>query len=103
MTDSSRPLRDLLIRTLGWQEAHVGFDKALGGIPAERRAERPAGFEHSVWHLLEHMRLAQRDLLDFSVNAAYTHTLTWPDEYWPGDEAPTDVAWNASLDDFKAD
>jgi len=98
------PLREQLVRLLDWQEAHVGFDKAIDGLPAERRGALAPGFEHSVWQLLEHMRLAQKDILDFCVNAKYVHSLKWPDDYWPGNPAPPDAnAWERSIAEFKAD
>jgi hypothetical protein len=103
MTDFALPVREHLIRALEWEEAHVGFRKAIEGIPAARRGDRPAGFDHSPWELLEHMRLAQKDLLEFGVNPAYKHTLTWPDDYWPTDRMPSDAAWNASVAAFEAD
>ena len=104
MSDLLDPLRNQLVSILNWEEAHVGFDHALEGIPADRRGALAAGFEHSVWQLLEHMRLAQKDLLDFCVHAHYVHALTWPDDYWPKDPAPPDdSAWDASIADFKAD
>lgn len=89
--------RDHLVRLLDWEEAHVGFDKAIDGIPADKRGARPAGFEHSPWQLLEHMRLAQDDILDFCVNAHYTHNLKWPDDYWPAPTPPSDAAWKQSI------
>jgi len=103
MTNIPTPLREHLIRALEWEDAHVDFRKAIEGIPAERRGERPAGFDHSPWDLLEHMRRAQQDLLEFCVNAGYSHTLTWPDDYWPADRSPSDAAWNASIAAFEAD
>jgi uncharacterized damage-inducible protein DinB len=103
MKESSDPLRAQLVRILDWEEAHVGFDKATDGIPADRRGAQAAGFEHSPWQLLEHMRLAQKDILDFCVNARYVHALKWPDDYWPRPEPPHARAWNESIDDFKAD
>jgi hypothetical protein len=93
-------LRDQLVRLLDWEEAHVGFDKAVDGIPPSERAARPPGFQHSPWQLLEHMRLAQDDILDFCVNAHYRHDLTWPDDYWPGPTPPDDAAWAASVASF---
>lgn len=95
-------LRDYLIRFLDWEEAHVGFDKAVDGVPADRRGARAAGFEHSPWQLLEHMRLAQDDILDFCVNPRYHHSLKWPDDYWPGAAPPSDAAWNTSIAAFTA-
>lgn len=103
MPDALGPLRDHLIRALEWDEAHAGFDKAIDGIPAGRRGDRPAGFERSPWELLEHLRLAQKDLLDFCVNAQYAHTMSWPDDYWPGTPVPSEAEWQASLADFTAD
>jgi len=98
------PLRAHLVRLLAWEEAHAGFDKTVLGLPVELRGVRPAGFEHSPWQLLEHMRLAQKDLLDFCVNPRYEHALTFPDDYWPrSPEPPNPEAWATSVDDFKAD
>jgi uncharacterized damage-inducible protein DinB len=100
---TSDPLRAHLVRLLTWEEAHVGFDKAVAGMPHELRGSRPPGFEHSVWQLVEHLRLAQDDLLRFAVDPKYVHAMTWPDDYWPRDPAPpSDVAWNQSLADFAA-
>jgi hypothetical protein len=92
--------RDHLARALEWEDAHVGFDKAIDGIPADKRGARAPGFEHSPWQLLEHMRLAQEDIYDFCVNAKYVHTMKWPDDYWPSAAPPSDAAWSASIESF---
>jgi uncharacterized damage-inducible protein DinB len=98
------PLRAHLIRALDWEEAHVSFEKAIEGIPADRRGSPVAGFEHTLWQLLEHMRVAQKDLLEFCVDAKYVHTRKWPDDYWPQQPAPPgESAWNDSVADFRAD
>jgi hypothetical protein len=100
MSDSTA-FRDHLVRVLDWEEAHVGFDKAIEGIPPEVRGVRPPGFEHSLWELLEHLRLAQDDILDFCVNAAYAHDMAWPEDYWPAAPAPpSDQAWSDSIAEF---
>jgi len=100
MTD--QPLREQLVRILDWEEAHVGLDKALAGLPADKRGARAAGFEHSVWELLEHIRIAQEDILDFCVNPKYAHTMKWPDDYWPKHPAPPNAAaWDQSVDSVK--
>ena len=62
-------LREQLVRFVDWDDAHVGFDKAIGGIPLATCGARAPGFEHTVWQLLEHLRIAQADILDFCVNA----------------------------------
>ena len=104
VNESSDPLRAQLVRLLNWEEAHVGFDAAVDGIPADQRDGHVAGFEHTPWQLLEHMRIAQKDLLDFCVNSQYVHALKWPEDYWPPRPAPPGAtAWNQSIADFKAD
>jgi uncharacterized damage-inducible protein DinB len=91
-------IRNHLVRALAWEEARVSFDKAVAGIPVDRRGARAAGFEHSAWQLIEHIRLAQDDIVDFCVNAKYEHTMKWPDDYWPADpEPPGAKAWDQSL------
>ncbi len=104
MGQPSERLRSQLERLLSWEEAHVGFDRAVDGIPADQHGSRAAGFEHSPWQLLEHVRLAQKDLLDFCVNPHYAHTLQWPEDYWPRrPEPPNATAWTTSVAQFKAD
>ena len=94
-------LRDHLARVLDWNEAHVGFDKAVEGIPSDKRGARATGFEHSPWQLLEHMRRAQQDILDFCINPNYVHNLKWPDDYWPSAAAaPSEAAWEESVASF---
>ena len=93
-------IRDHLVRVLDWEEAHVGFDKAIDGIPADKRGVKAPGFEYSAWQLLEHTRLAQDDILDFCVNPTYVHSLKWPDDYWPSPSPPSAGAWKESIDSF---
>jgi uncharacterized damage-inducible protein DinB len=98
MNESIGAFRDHFERVLDWEDAHVGFDKAVDGVPPDARGARPAGFEHSPWQLLEHIRIAQEDILDFCVNAAYEHTMKWPEDYWPKDPAPpSQEAWAESI------
>ncbi len=92
------------MRLLDWEEAHVGFDKAVDGLPPDQRGLHAAGFEHTPWQLLEHMRLAQKDLLVFCVDPQYVHALRWPEDYWPQSPSPPGaVAWDESVADFRAD
>lgn len=98
MANEIDAVRRHLKSVLDWEEAHVGFDKAVDGLPPKLRGVRPAGFEHSAWQLVEHIRLAQDDIVDFCVNPTYAHALTWPDDYWPPAPAPAgDAEWTASL------
>jgi hypothetical protein len=93
-------IRDHLVRVLDWEEAHVGFDKAIDGIPADKRGVKAPGFEYSAWQLLEHLRLAQEDIHDFCVNPKYVHTMKWPDDYWPAPAPPNENAWTQSIASF---
>jgi len=100
----SEPLRAHLERVLNWDEAHVDFDNAVHGIPTDMRGALAPGFEHSAWQLIEHMRIAQRDLLDFTTNASYSHDVSWPEAYWPKAPAPPDdAAWDESIALFRLD
>jgi len=88
---------------LGWHDAHVDFDAAVAGIGTEQQGMRPSGLPHSPWELLEHIRIAQHDILDFCRNADYAE-MTWPDDYWPPTPAPPDAAaWEASVAAVRAD
>ena len=96
-------LRAHLVRLLDWEEAHAGFDKAVAGLPADTRGAVPQGFEHSAWQLLEHLRIAQHDILDFCRNPDYRE-LSWPDDYWPAAAAPPSAtAWDESIRQFRED
>lgn len=96
-------LREQLIKLLGWQDAHVNFNEAVEGIPPQLQGVRPEGLPYSVWQLLEHIRLTQRDILDFCRNPAY-QAPKWPDEYWPKSPIPpTPEAWQESVAAFRAE
>jgi uncharacterized damage-inducible protein DinB len=70
----------------------------VADLPSPARGTRPPGFDHSAWELLEHIRIAQDDILDFCLNPKYQHTLAWPDDYWPKAPAPPgDQAWSDSI------
>lgn len=100
---SNDPLRDHLVRVLDWQDAHASFDAAVEGLPGELRGVRPEGVPHSPWELLEHMRLAQRDILEFCRNPDYAEA-RWPEDYWPASPAPErEDAWDESVAAFRAD
>lgn len=102
MREPTDAMRDHVVRALEWEEAHVGFDEAVEGIPSDKRGARASGFEHSPWQLVEHMRIAQEDILDFCVNAHYEHSREWPTDYWPKQPAPpTDQAWSDSIASYK--
>ncbi len=98
-----KALRELLRRTLDWEDGHAGFDTAVAGIPVRLRGKRPSGAPHSPWQIVEHLRLAQHDILDFCINPDYEEQ-RWPEDYWPPSERPgSDAAWNKSLAQFRRD
>ena len=96
-------LRELLAKALAWQDAQVGFEKAVAGIPSELRGKQPAGLPHSLWQLVEHLRITQRDILDFCRNPDYQE-MEWPADYWPSSPRPlNDAAWDESIRGFTDD
>jgi hypothetical protein len=99
---SDTALRAQLARVLSWQDAHVDFERAVRGIPVTARGRRPRGLP-SPWELLEHLRLTQRDILDFCRDANYAER-AWPDDYWPDSPKPPKAsAWSASMNAFRRD
>jgi uncharacterized damage-inducible protein DinB len=96
-------LRTHLVRLLSWEDAHVSFDTAVAGLPAEARGRRAAGLPHSPWELVEHMRVTQRDILDFCAGDEYRE-LEWPADYWPAaGSAPSAPEWEASVAGYRSD
>jgi uncharacterized damage-inducible protein DinB len=101
--ESDRALRQHLIYLLTDGGAHAKFDDAIAAISAKLRGQKPAGMSHSPWMLLEHMRIAQWDILEFSRNPKYKPP-AWPESYWPPTEAPPNAAvWKESVKNFRKD
>jgi DinB family protein len=96
-------VRAHLSDVLDWKSAHAGFDAAVEGIPENLRGRRAEGLPHSPWELLEHMRIAQRDILEFCIDPHYKE-MKWPADYWPpAGQQPTATQWEKSLAEFRAD
>jgi len=99
MRQPNDAVREHRARLLDWEDAHVSRGTSVGVIPPAFRGTQAPGFEHSAWQLLEHLRIAQDDLLAFCLDEKYVHELKWPDDYWPATPAPPDeAAWDASLE-----
>ena len=102
-TNTDHDLRKQLVNLLKGGQAHVHFSDALEDFPVRKRGVPVKGLEHTAWQLLEHARLAQWDILEFSRNAKYTSP-KWPEGYWPQTEAPpSTAAWNKSIQQFRKD
>jgi DinB family protein len=97
------PVREQIIKLLQGGQAHLTLDDALKGFPPKLRGLKPAGAPHSAWQLLEHLRIAQWDILEFSRNAKHVSP-KWPEGYWPSnDRPPTDAAWKKCISAIKRD
>lgn len=96
-------LRQHLAKMLDWGEAHADLKTSLAGMPFEVQGRVPDGLPHSAWQLLEHMRIALRDILEFSRGSEHKSP-KWPEGYWPATVAPPDdKAWKRSTDSFLED
>jgi DinB superfamily len=98
-----RALREHLVYLLKGGGAHVHFEDAITGLPPRKRGTFARGLPHTAWQLLEHTRLAQWDILEFSRNPKHVSP-EWPEGYWPRTPGPqNDAAWEKSVRDFKHD
>jgi uncharacterized damage-inducible protein DinB len=98
-----RKLREHIVQLLQESGAHRGPAYALRQVPEDARGKRPPSLPHSLWELLEHMRIAQRDILGFSRDPGH-ESPHWPAGYWPSSPAPpSPQAWDESLSRFTAD
>lgn len=99
--DHDKALREHLLELLKGESAHISLEAAIGDFPVEHINTRVDGSPHTAWQLLEHIRIAQWDILDFSTNAEYRE-MKWPDDYWPKDEGTADT-WNESVEQTLTD
>jgi DinB superfamily len=98
-----KALRDQLRHILTWHESHVDWKIVVAGIPVKKRGIRPKGADHSPWELLEHIRIATWDILEFCRDAKHPSP-DWPSGYWPKKPAPPSAAaWNKSVKEIERD
>lgn len=100
--DPQQALRAQVLALLRGGNAHATFDQAIAGLAPRLRAAKPAGLPYSPWSLLEHMRIAQWDILEFTRDARHKSP-AWPSGYWPKTDRPTAAAWQKSVRRFRAD
>jgi|SRR5581483_8867340 len=99
----SDALRQHVLELLRSGHAHADFEAAVADFPSKLRGLKPKGAPHTAWQLLEHMRIAQWDILEFSRDPKHVSP-PWPEGYWPKTEAPANpAAWNNSARSFRAD
>src|SRR5262245_79472 len=97
------PVREQVIKLLQGGQAHLTFDEAIKDFPSKLRGMKPEGAEHTAWQLLEHIRIAQNDILEFSRNPKHVPP-EWPEGYWPDSEKPSsEAAWKKSIAAIKKD
>ena len=97
---NEKALREQLRKVIAWGDAHVDWPDALKNFPPKLRGVRPKGAAHSAWELLEHARIAQRDILEFSRNPKHVSP-DFPAGYWPKSAAPPNsAAWEKSVKAF---
>jgi hypothetical protein len=102
-TNPDKALRQHLLYLLREGGAHAMFDDAIKNFPAKLRGQKVPNFPHTAWMLLEHMRIAQHDILEFSRNPKHKSP-EWPDGCWPKTDAPpTPAAWTKSIAAFRKD
>jgi hypothetical protein len=103
MPDPMQPVRKHILDLLKGGSAHLTFDKAVAGLPPKLRGAKPPGQPHTPWRLVEHMRIAQWDILEFTRSPGHKSP-KWPDEYWPATDAPPRPDdWARSIKQFRAD
>jgi DinB superfamily len=101
--DPDQSLRDHLLYLLKGEGAHAKFEDVIDDFPADLRGKKLENFPHTAWMLLEHLRIAQWDILEFSRNAKHKSP-DWPSGYWPKEEAPPSAdAWSESVRAFQGD
>jgi hypothetical protein len=98
-----KALKERLIDLLTGDGAHAGFDTVVKDFPAKLRGQTPQGAAHSPWEVLEHLRIAQWDILEFSRNPKHVSP-EFPVGYWPSGQAPAnEKAWDKTVTAFRAD
>jgi DinB family protein len=101
--DPIQSLRNELDRLLAGKGAHADFAAAVADFPARLRGVKPQGSPHSAWELLEHLRIAQWDMLEFSRDPQHVSP-EWPAGYWPANSEPDSAAaWERSVKSFERD
>ena len=101
--EQNKSLRDHLLEVLKGGHAHATFDAAVADFPSQLWGKKADGLPYTAWMILEHLRIAQRDILEFSRSAKHVSP-KWPEGYWPETDAPPSASdWDKSIKSFQAD
>ena len=97
------PLREHLLKLLQWEDAHTNFESVIKDFPVELAGKQIPEMPYTAWQLLEHLRIAQRDIVEFCRNPKHVSP-KWPQSYWPHEKSPPDAdAWHKSANAFQSD
>jgi hypothetical protein len=100
---NDKVLREHVLSLLSGENAHLSFDKAIADFPFDLCGLKPEGLPYTAWQILEHLRIAQWDILEFSRNPQHVSP-AWPEGYWPSSDSPAnESAWQGSVRSFRAD
>ncbi|QKZ14210.1 DinB family protein [Spirosoma sp. KUDC1026] len=103
VADATAALRQQLVALLTGSNAHQSFDDAIKNLPVDLRGVKPEKLPYSIWQLVDHIRIAQEDILEFSRDSNYVSP-PWPDGYWPKETTPPDAtAWDTAVAKIRAD
>src|SRR4051812_22160429 len=83
-------IKDLLIKQIDWEDAHLNLENAVDGISLDLLSKKDKGYPYSIWQLVEHIRLVQWDIVEFSIDPNHV-SLTWPDSFWPKEFGPKSI------------
>jgi hypothetical protein len=101
--NSDESLRQHVLNLLKMKGAHMAFDDAVADFPENLINTLPPNVPYTPWHLVEHLRITQWDILDYTRNSQYT-SIEWPKDYWPARDTKADMAmWNQSIEQFRRD
>src|SRR6266571_341292 len=102
-TDNDKSLREHIVSLLSGGNAHITLDDFVKDFPVDKCGKRIEGIPYTAWQVLEHMRIAQRDILEFSLDAKHVSP-KWPKGYWPAvDQVGNESLWNETVEKFRKD
>jgi hypothetical protein len=103
LMNTDQAVRNHVLALLDGGQAHMSYEDVVADFPADKINVKPPNVPYTPWHLIEHLRITQWDILDYTRNPNYV-AISWPTDYWPEQDAKTDMAgWQKTIDQFLAD